>query len=103
METARSRMVLGTLRRFRLAALCGRGARLPAPERRFIAFPEAQEAHRSGSNWQVGSGLAMSALGQKQTLGKVRLMSALPPKADIGTQPRNVRFVPKADIMHHSK
>ena len=24
-------------------------------------------------------------------------MSALPPKADIGTQPRNVRFVPKAD------
>ena len=30
----------------------------------------------------------MSALGQKQTLGKVRLMSALPPKADIRTQPR---------------
>jgi len=27
----------------------------------------------------------MSALGQKQTLGKVRLMSALPPKADIDT------------------
>jgi hypothetical protein len=25
-------------------------------------------------------------------------MSALPPVADIGTQPRNVRFVPKADI-----
>jgi hypothetical protein len=25
-------------------------------------------------------------------------MSALPPKADIGTQPRHVRFVPKADI-----
>jgi hypothetical protein len=25
-------------------------------------------------------------------------MSALPPKADIGTQYRNVRFVPKADI-----
>jgi hypothetical protein len=25
-------------------------------------------------------------------------MSALPPKADIGTQPRNVCFVPKADI-----
>ena len=24
-------------------------------------------------------------------------MSALPPKADIGTQPRDVRFVPKAD------
>jgi len=28
----------------------------------------------------------------------VMVMSALPPKADIGTQPRNVRFVPKADI-----
>ena len=25
-------------------------------------------------------------------------MSALPPKADIGTRPLNVRFVPKADI-----
>jgi hypothetical protein len=40
----------------------------------------------------------MSALGQKRTLGHVRAMSALPPKADIGTQPRDVRFVPKADI-----
>jgi len=31
-------------------------------------------------------------------------MSALPPIADIGTQSRNVRFVPKADIppKHHS-
>jgi hypothetical protein len=28
----------------------------------------------------------MSAMGQKQTLGKVRLMSALPPKADIKDQ-----------------
>jgi len=30
-------------------------------------------------------------------------MSALPPKADIGTQPRNVRFVPKADILRCGK
>jgi len=30
----------------------------------------------------------MSALGQKQTLAHVRVMSALPPIADIGTQPR---------------
>jgi len=45
----------------------------------------------------------MSALGQKQTLARVRVMSALPPKADIGTQLRNVRFVPKADILHCSK
>ena len=41
----------------------------------------------------------MSALGQKQTLERLRLMSALPPKADIGTQSWNVRFVPKADIV----
>ena len=27
-------------------------------------------------------------------------MSALPPKADIGTHSRNVRFLPKADIPH---
>jgi tripartite-type tricarboxylate transporter receptor subunit TctC len=29
-------------------------------------------------------------------------MSALPPKADIGTQPLNVRFLPKADILRCS-
>jgi len=42
--------------------------------------------------------LPMSALGQKRTLVRVHMMSALPPKADIGTRPRNVRFVPTADI-----
>ena len=40
---------------------------------------------------------SMSALGQKRTLGDLRLMSALPPRS------RNVRFVPEADIMHCSK
>jgi len=40
----------------------------------------------------------MSALGQKRTLRRVRVMSALPPKADIGTQSCDVCFVPKADI-----
>jgi len=30
-------------------------------------------------------------------------MSALPPKADIGTQSHDVRFVPKADILHYSE
>src|SRR5262249_39469428 len=40
----------------------------------------------------------MSALGQKRTLQCLRAMSASPPKADIGTQRRDVRFVPKADI-----
>jgi hypothetical protein len=40
----------------------------------------------------------MSALGQKRTLRLVRLMSALPPKADIHKSNWDVRFVPKADI-----
>jgi hypothetical protein len=31
------------------------------------------------------------------------MMSALPPKADIGTQSRNVRFVPKADQVQCSE
>jgi len=30
-------------------------------------------------------------------------MSAIPPIADIGTHPRDVRFVPKADILRCSK
>jgi hypothetical protein len=30
-------------------------------------------------------------------------MSALPPKADIGTQPRNVRFVPQADSQRRQR
>jgi hypothetical protein len=50
-----------------------------------------------------GSGAAMSALGQKRTLGHVRAMSALPPKADIGTQPRDVRFVPITDVVGSSR
>ena len=39
----------------------------------------------------------MSALGQKQTLADVRVMSALPPKADIAERDQHVRFVPEAD------
>jgi len=38
----------------------------------------------------------MSALDQKQTLQRILLMSALPPKADIGlplTQPQSRRFL----------
>ena len=45
----------------------------------------------------------MSALGQKQTSAHVRVMSALPPKADIGTQLRDVRYVPKADVRRRNK
>jgi hypothetical protein len=41
----------------------------------------------------------MSALGQKQTSDTRLVMSALPPKADIGEHDRDVRFVPKTDIV----
>jgi hypothetical protein len=40
----------------------------------------------------------MSALGQKQTSARVRVMSALPPKADIAERDCHVCFGPKADI-----
>ena len=40
----------------------------------------------------------MSALGQKQTSAHVRVMSALPPKAELDQQACDVRFVPQADI-----
>jgi hypothetical protein len=40
----------------------------------------------------------MSALGQKRTWHQVRVMSALPPKADIAECDRHVCFVPKCDI-----
>jgi hypothetical protein len=42
--------------------------------------------------------LLMSALGQKQALRHLQPMSALPPKADMRSADRRVRFVPKADI-----
>jgi hypothetical protein len=35
----------------------------------------------------------MSALGQKRTSRRLRVMSAIPPKADIETQSRDIRFV----------
>jgi hypothetical protein len=40
----------------------------------------------------------MSALGQKQTFAAQKVMSALPPKADICGAPAHVRFGPIADI-----
>jgi hypothetical protein len=41
---------------------------------------------------------AMSALGQKQTSALQKVMSALPPKADMCGATRDVRFGPKADL-----
>ena len=42
----------------------------------------------------------MSALGQKQTCAAQKVMSALPPIADMCGATRDVRFVPEADIAH---
>src|SRR5262249_9021146 len=71
--------------------------------RRLIACPRGSEegivAGQSGRLEVVRSGSPMSALGQKQTLAPVRVMSALPPKADIDRPGHNVRFVPEADIL----
>jgi len=57
----------------------------------------------AGQTGKLEVGLAMSALGQKQTSAHVRAMSALPPKADMNQHSRDVRFVPKADQVHRSK
>jgi len=45
----------------------------------------------------------MSALGQKRTFTHLRLMSALPPKADIAERGWHVRQVPKAGIPYRGK
>src|SRR5262245_18665437 len=43
----------------------------------------------------------MSALGQKQAFAPRKVMSALPPKADMCGATRDVRFGPIADIVQH--
>jgi len=45
----------------------------------------------------------MSALGHWRTSKAVRAMSALPPKADMVQRSSDVRYVPKADILHCGK
>ena len=44
----------------------------------------------------------MSALGQKQCAAQ-KVMSALPPKADMCGATRDVRFVPIADILYRRR
>jgi hypothetical protein len=51
----------------------------------------------AGQTGRLEVGLAMSALGQKRTWRRILVMSALPPKADIGSEQSDVCFVPKAD------
>ena len=55
-------------------------------------------AHHRTTTVQCGTAKGlMSALGQKQTLHRSNVMSALPPKADIVGRNGDVRFVPEAD------
>src|SRR5262245_43346635 len=77
--------------------------------RRLIASSEAQDkasyspklAYWKGVGWEVRQRLftrPMSALGHKQTFAPQKVMSALPPKADMCDATRDVRFGPIADI-----
>ena len=84
-----------------------------------IAFPKAETARLGICNYSRVSRPAkwgpevslhssnpdplMSALGQKQTFVEARLMSALPPKADIDRSGRDVLLCAKSGLMHCSK
>jgi hypothetical protein len=61
--------------------------------RRLIGFVLSRGRYRTKVHRIASHQIAavMSALGQKQTLGKVRLMSALPPEGDIAERDPNVR------------
>src|SRR5262249_37405798 len=76
-----SARTVGTLRRFGVAAFRRRDLTDPALERPRMAFPEAQETHRSGSNWQVGSGFCNVRFGSE---------------ADIEVGSRHVRYSPES-------
>jgi hypothetical protein len=51
----------------------------------------------------LGTSTCVSALGHKRTFGKVRLMSALPPKADIDERGGMSACAPVADIASLSR
>jgi hypothetical protein len=64
---------------------------LPHPRRRFSPTRHSCRASRLR--------LSMSALGQKQTFSEVCVMSALPPKADIGRRLLDVEsYIKKSGI-----
>jgi len=77
-------------------------AKQSAVDRRLCLHPlpiRCEPYHAEGRVVHRGKfGPLMSALGQKRTSQGISGMSALPPIADIGTQSRDVRFVPKATL-----
>ena len=101
-DEPRGRAVPIPLGRFGAAGLRRRDLVEPALERRFMAFPEALPTQATGL-WATMQALCDLPTTLNMDGGRGRLMSALPPKADIGTQSRNVRFVPKADERQCSK
>src|SRR6516164_2089158 len=92
METPRLRFAFDALRRFNAAALPRRalplhwnGASSPPPGsgQGIVAGQiNSLEMGRRGLRTQFAGRLPMSALGQKRTLARLRIMCALPPKAD---------------------
>jgi len=65
--------------------------------RRLIASPEARDTDIVAVRMRVVKRCPMSALGHKQTFALQKVMSALPPKADMCGATMDVRFGPKAD------
>src|SRR6516164_5351651 len=82
-------------------------SRRPWPATSNFIFIKASNSHRQGWNPEVVS--VPTYIGadigthSRNVRSSASAPSALPPKADIGTQPRDVRFVPKADIAHRSE
>ncbi|MGB8394456.1 MAG: hypothetical protein WCE27_12625, partial [Pseudolabrys sp.] len=76
-------------------------------ERFFLSMLEGQNPAVQNNHYKkLGLAFAarrqlMSALGQKRTFRDAGPMSALPPKADMCSATRHVRFVPKADMVGH--
>src|SRR6516165_7862382 len=74
------------------------------------AFPPSLPVESRRLNARQRARFLRPHKGQRSAKGKTLLangqsyfaMSALPPKADIGTQSRDVRFVPKADMSRFS-
>ena len=89
----------------RVRAASGQTAATPATalmkSRRRIAPPRLRIRHRSGSNWQTGSGqngAQQCPLWVKSRHGALKTRCPLyPPEADIPQSRLDVRFVPKAD------
>ena len=58
-----------------------------------------KKAEGTAVRYRSKFGSPMSRMSRKRRLSRIRTMSALPPIADIVQHNRDVRFVPKADIV----